>query len=214
MPELYMLILAGPVILFSLVLHEFAHGLVSVKLGDPTPKIQGRLSLNPLVHLDPLGTLMLILSFINGVGFGWAKPVQINPNYYKNAIKGSLLVAVAGPTANLMLALFFGLPIRLFSKGFLNLPINLEFFLLIIKLCYIGVMLNLSLAFFNLLPIPPLDGSKVVRYFLRGRALDVYNRVENYGFYILIIFLLVFRDGFSYYFSTMIQFFVYLITGT
>ncbi len=213
MPEIYMLILAGPIILFSLVLHEFAHGFISVKLGDPTPEIQGRLSLNPLVHLDPLGTLMLILSLIKGVGFGWAKPVQINPNYYKNPAKGSLFVAIAGPIANLVLALFFGLLMRIFFHGLLNLPINPDFLRLIIKFCYVGIVLNLGLAFFNLLPIPPLDGSRVVRYFLRGRAFEVYNRAENFGFYILFFFLLVFGDGFSHYFSIMIQFFVHLITG-
>lgn len=208
-----MIILAGPIILFSLVIHEFAHGFVSVKLGDPTPRWQGRLTLNPLAHLDPLGTLMLILTMIKGFGFGWAKPVQINPNYYKNPMKGSMLVALAGPASNFVLALIFGLPLRLFNAGLLRVPFNPDFLGLIIKFFYIGLLLNLSLAFFNLIPIPPLDGSRLVRYFLRGRAFEIYSNLERYGFFILFGFLLIGGDVFSRYLSMIIQYFVFLITG-
>ena len=134
MPELYKLILAGPLILFSLVVHEFAHGYTSVKLGDPTPRWQGRLTLNPLAHLDPLGTLMLILTIIRGVGFGWAKPVQINPTYYKNPLRGSMLVACAGPLSNLMLALFFALLFRPLNFFWGQVAFNPKFFFIALQL--------------------------------------------------------------------------------
>ena len=118
MLDLSTLILYLPIILLSLVVHEFAHGVVSYRLGDPTPKIQGRLSLNPLAHLDPFGTLMLFVAMTRGFGFGWAKPVMIDPRYYRNPLKGSVLVALAGPLANITLALLFGLPLRLLNMGF------------------------------------------------------------------------------------------------
>lgn len=204
MPELYKLILAGPLILFSLVVHEFAHGYTSVRLGDPTPRWQGRLTLNPLAHLDPMGTVMLILTMIRGVGFGWAKPVQINPAYYKNPLKGSMLVACAGPASNLLLALLFGLVFRLLNFSWGQVAFNPQFFQLLFNFLYIGFSLNLSLAFFNLLPIPPLDGSKIVSYFLRGRAAAIYNQLERYGFLVLFAFLLLFRNQLSYYLSNLI----------
>ncbi|NLW56957.1 MAG: site-2 protease family protein [Firmicutes bacterium] len=204
MPELNMLILAGPLILFSLVVHEFAHGYTSVKLGDPTPRWQGRLTLNPLAHLDPLGTLMLILTIIRGVGFGWAKPVQINPTYYKNPLKGSMLVACAGPASNLLLALLFGLLFRLLNLFWGQVAFNPEFFKLLFNFLYIGFSLNLGLAFFNLIPIPPLDGSRIVSYFLRGRAAEFYYQLEQYGFLLLFSFLLLFRNHLSYYLSNLI----------
>lgn len=204
MPDLYMLILAGPIILFSLVVHEFAHGYISVKLGDPTPQWQGRLTLNPLAHLDPLGTLMLILTLIRGFGFGWAKPVQINPSYYKNPLKGSVLVAIAGPASNLVLALLFGLFLRLINHLLGQVTLNPQFFGLLFNFLYIGFSLNLSLAFFNLIPIPPLDGSRIVSYFLRGRAFQIYHQLERYGFLLLFAFLLLFGNLFGYYLSHLI----------
>ena len=119
MPELYILILTVPIILLSLVIHEFAHGMVSYKLGDPTPKLMGRLTLNPFAHLDPFGTVMIIVTLLRGFGFGWAKPVPIDPRYYRNPAKGVVLVALAGPVANLTLACLFGLPLRLPQYGLL-----------------------------------------------------------------------------------------------
>ena len=213
MPELYILILTGPLILFSLAMHELAHGMVSYKLGDPTPKLMGRLTLNPLAHLDPFGTLMLIVTILRGFGFGWAKPVPIDPRYYKNPLKGSVLVALAGPTANLGLAVFFGLPLRFIKLGWWSLNLNPDLVLLLIKFFYTGLLLNLSLAFFNLLPIPPLDGSRLVRYFLRGQAVLVYNRLERYGFLILFVLLFFFNEAFNRFFSSVLSFGVSLITG-
>lgn len=213
MPELYILILTLPIILFSLVIHEFAHGLVSYQLGDPTPKLRGRLTLNPLAHLDPFGTLMIIVTMIKGFGFGWAKPVPIDPRYYKNPPKGLMLVALAGPAANITLAFLFGLPLRLLNMGFWPSAFGTELAFLLIQFFYTGLILNLGLAFFNLLPVPPLDGSRLVRYFLRGRAFLLYTKIERYGFLVLFALLFLFDRAFSRFFSMVLNYGAFLITG-
>jgi len=213
MPNLYILILAAPIILFSLVVHEFAHGMVSYHLGDPTPKLQGRLTLNPLAHLDPFGTLMIFMSMLRGFGFGWAKPVPVDPRYYKNPPQGLMLVALAGPVANITLACVFGLPLRLLKMGLWPLALGGELAFLLFQFFSTGMFLNLGLAFFNLLPVPPLDGSRLVRYFLRGEAFLFYTRVERYGFLFLFVLLSVFNRPFSRFFSMVLNFVAFLITG-
>ena len=213
MPELYILILTVPIILLSLVVHEFAHGMVSYKLGDPTPQLMGRLTLNPLAHLDPFGTLMIVMTMLRGFGFGWAKPVPIDPRYYQNPAKGIVLVGLAGPVANLTLACLFGLPLRFLSMGFWPSALGPKLGFLLIQFFYTGMILNLGLAFFNLLPIPPLDGSRLVRYFLRGQAFRFYTQLERYGFIILFALLFLFNRPFSRFFSMLLDFGSYLITG-
>ncbi|MGE5581105.1 MAG: site-2 protease family protein [Bacillota bacterium] len=189
--EIVYIILSLPWILLALSFHEFCHAWISFRLGDPTPEAEGRLSLNPLVHIDLLGMVALIF-----FRFGWAKPVRINVKYYKNPMKGMLLVSLAGPGGNFILALLFALLIRmaqplgltsLFNRTVLiqSQLINFNMFL------QIGLLINLSLGFFNLIPVPPLDGSKVLRYFLRGRAGYFYDRFEQFGFFILILLLVV-----------------------
>ncbi|NLM38215.1 MAG: site-2 protease family protein [Firmicutes bacterium] len=213
MPELYRLLLVVPLILLSLVLHEFAHGMVSYRLGDPTPKLMGRLTLNPLAHLDPAGTIMLILTNLRGFGFGWAKPVPVDPRYYQNPDKGIVLVALAGPAVNLVLACFFGLPLRLFNRlGLWPLVFSSAPGFWLVDFLLAGMFLNLSLAFFNLLPIPPLDGSRLVRYFLRGPAFHFYTQLERYGFLILFAVLFLFERPFNRFFSTLVNFGSFLIT--
>jgi Zn-dependent protease len=170
-----------PLILLSLSVHEFAHGYVSNRLGDPTPARAGRMSLNPLAHLDPLGTLALVLSSLTGFGLGWAKPVPINPRYYRNPLRGTLLVALAGPLANLSLAVLFAL---IFRWQEARMDYILKIFLLL------GIQINLGLFNFNLIPIPPLDGSKVLAYFLRGETYYRYLSLERFGF-LLIVPLLI-----------------------
>ncbi|HHW13238.1 MAG TPA: site-2 protease family protein [Firmicutes bacterium] len=213
MPELYRLILTVPIILFSLVIHEFAHGMVSYKLGDPTPKLMGRLTLSPLAHLDPLGTIMIIITNLRGFGFGWAKPVPVDSRYYRNPAKGFVLVALAGPAANLVLACLFGLPLRLLNLGFWPLAFDSALGFLLFQFFYAGMLLNLSLAFFNLLPIPPLDGSRLVRYFLRGQAFHFYTQLERHGFIILFALLFIFNRPFNRFFSILMNFGSFLITG-
>lgn len=145
------------VIILSAVIHEYAHAWAAYQLGDPTAKNEGRLTLNPLVHLDPLGTVIipLFLLFTSGVFIGWAKPVPYNPYNLRDSKYGSLKVAVAGPGVNLLIALVLGLILRFLSPVLLNYNSSLPFFLGFI------VYVNIFLALFNLLPFPPLDGSKI-----------------------------------------------------
>lgn len=179
------------VLIVSAVLHEFAHGYVAYLLGDPTAEMEGRLSLNPLVHLDPIGSVALpFLLALSGSPFilGWAKPVPYNPYNFKNRKWGELIVAIAGPVSNLILALIFGLLLRL---GDFSAPIT-EVFTVI-------VFINIILMIFNMIPIPPLDGSKVLFNLLpyteatqRFRSM-----LERYGLFLFIFFILFLWDDVS-----------------
>lgn len=171
------------VLFFSIVIHEVAHGSVAYQLGDPTAKYAGRLSLNPLRHIDFFGTiilpiLMLIFSMGRGPIFGWAKPVPINPFNFRDQKWGIVKVAVAGPATNFLVAIFFGLLIRFFS-----LPETL------ILLFTIIIFYNLLWGFFNLVPIPPLDGSHILFRFLPDRFLQFKIFLQQYGLFILIFFI-------------------------
>lgn len=190
MGTIFELLLLIPVLLLSLSMHEFMHGYVSYRLGDPTPKNQGRLTLNPLAHLDPIGSLVLILTR----RFGWAKPVPINPNYYKNPRQGMMLVSLAGPGANFFLAALFALIARIvifFSSatlvqmqqaGYANL---VQTFFLFFQL---AVIINLSLGLFNLLPVPPLDGSKILMGILPPKFDKYIRKLEGpYGMILLLL---------------------------
>ncbi|MDP4093162.1 MAG: site-2 protease family protein [Bacillota bacterium] len=179
-----------PVILVSLVFHEFSHAFVSYKLGDPTAKNMGRLNLNPLRHLDPLGTIMIVISSLNGFGFGWAKPVPINPRYYKNPKAGSMIVSLAGPVSNFLLAVLFSIPYYYIWNHVPNQMSDATFNFLnaVIELCGLGITINLSLAVFNLIPVPPLDGSKILSGILPTRY---YFKMMEYENYIGMVFLLI-----------------------
>jgi Zn-dependent protease len=173
------------VILFSIIIHEISHGYVAVLLGDPTPRIQGRLTLNPLKHIDPLGSIIVpIITSIGGFTFGWAKPIIFNPHNLKNKRWGELLIAIAGPGSNLLIAFVFGVIMRF---GFQNGMLSLSFMVL----CSYVVLINISLAVFNLVPIPPLDGSKVLFGLLPARFHYIRREIEKYSF-ILVLFLVVF----------------------
>lgn len=169
-----------PAVVIAISLHEAAHGLMSYKLGDPTPKKDGRLSLNPLKHFDPLGTLCLIFFH-----FGWAKPVMVNPYYYKNKKQGMVLVALAGPFMNFLIAFISIFSITLIAKLTLlnGLWIYLFFFLM-----YLATI-NIGLGIFNLVPVPPLDGSKVLGAILPSDKYFKYMQYEQYGMIILVILL-------------------------
>lgn len=156
MNQLYEYLIIAPPILMALTFHEYAHGLIAFKLGDPTAKQAGRLTLNPLVHLDFLGTAMLFIAHI-----GWAKPVPVNPMFFKNPKRDLLWVSLAGPGSNLLLAFIFGIGCRLLGvEGFRY--INPGALGIIEFMLAFGVVINIVLAVFNLLPIPPLDGSKIL----------------------------------------------------
>ena len=180
-----------PIVLLSLAFHEFSHAFVSNKLGDPTARNAGRLTLNPIRHLDPLGTLMIIVSSLQGFGFGWAKPVPISPRYYKNARSGTMLVSLAGPLSNLLLAFIFAFPFFYYREAW-NPDIlsntALNFLKSLIQLSTLGLFINLSLAVFNLIPVPPLDGSKILSGFLPSKY---YFKMMQYENYIGLIFLAI-----------------------
>jgi Zn-dependent protease len=159
-------------LLFSVIIHEVAHGWVAYRMGDPTAKWLGRLTLNPLKHLDPIGTLMLFL-----VGFGWARPVPVNFSNISDRRKGLVFVSSAGIVANILFALFALLFLRLFSTPSLEIvPI----------LVYYVVQINITLAALNLIPIPPLDGSKIVMGIASQTTQYFLARLEPYGFFIII----------------------------
>lgn len=159
-------------LMYSVVLHELAHGWVAWRMGDPTAKWQGRLSLNPLRHLDPVGTIMLFI-----FGFGWAKPVPVNFNHIRDTKKGLILVSSAGITVNMILAFLAFLMFRLLAPAPGGIVATLLFYL---------AQINIILAAFNLIPIPPLDGSKILMGFLPERWQDALSRVEPYGFFLII----------------------------
>ncbi len=176
-----------PVILISLSFHEFSHAYSSYRLGDPTAKEAGRLTLNPFRHLDILGTIMLLVT-----RFGWAKPVPINPMYYKNRKKGTMLVSFAGPLSNIFLALISAFPMAYaasrygFSIG--SLYKGWDVSIILYNLFYLFYVININLAIFNLLPVPPLDGSKVLGGIL---PTSQYYKIMQYERFTGIIFLLV-----------------------
>jgi Zn-dependent protease len=174
---LQMLLLA-PVILFALTFHEFAHAWLASKLGDPTARMSGRVSLNPLRHLDPIGTIAIFL-----FGFGWAKPVPVNPYFLGSQKRDFALTALAGPGANVVAGLGFGLIYRLLWAVHIG-----GFLLTIVSL---GVSIDLALAAFNLIPIPPLDGSRVVYYLLPRNLASQYIRLEPFGMWIIIGLMLI-----------------------
>lgn len=171
------MLLRIPALLLSITVHEYAHAKVSYKLGDPTPRFTGRLSLNPLAHLDPIGLLMLWIFKL-----GWAKPVQVNPNYYNEPKKGIILVSSAGPLANIFLAF---LTLLLLKINIFKIGVFQYFF-------YILFIYNIGLAVFNLIPIPPLDGSKILLNVLPNNIAYKLLRVGEYG-PIILIFLLYFN---------------------
>lgn len=202
--DLLLYLYALPAILLSLSFHEMSHAYVSYRLGDPTAKSVGRLSLNPLKHLDPLGTLMLVVSLYYGRGFGWARPVPINPMYYKDKKRGTMLVSLAGPLSNLLLALIFAFPMlftgikcglspdEIFN---MNILLNTNIIVLmpiIFNVCKFFYIINISLAVFNIIPVPPLDGSKILSGLLPSRYYFKLMRYENYvGLaFLLLIFAL------------------------
>jgi Zn-dependent protease len=173
------LLLLAPPILVALTVHEFAHAFVADRLGDPTARMLGRLTLNPLKHLDPLGTIMLFVA-----NFGWAKPVPVNPQYFLHPNRDMLLVASAGPISNLILAFVSGLLLRLSHTEALPLAEGSETVLVILRY---SLFINLVLAFFNLLPIPPLDGSKM----LPPHMIAAYMRFESVGPVLLLVIIVI-----------------------
>lgn len=166
-------------VFFSVVCHEIAHGFVALRLGDPTAYRMGRLTFNPVSHIDMMGTILLpaiLLITRSPVLLAWAKPVPVDPRYFRNPRKGMMLVALAGPLTNMAIALVMTLLLHL-AGGVMPA--------VLVHTLSMAALMNVVLAFFNLIPVPPLDGSRIVAFFLRRRVLMGYLRLERYGMFIV-----------------------------
>ncbi|MBT5856617.1 site-2 protease family protein [bacterium] len=196
------------VLIVAVVFHEIAHGYVAKLLGDPTADRLGRLSLNPLKHIDPMGSIGLpLILALSGSGFliGWAKPVPVDPSYFKRPLQDMMWVAIAGPLTNFSLALISSMALK--AIVFMNVPMSIPIY-------YVGVFLQLSVVYnvvlgvFNLIPIPPLDGSKILMFFLPEDIRFTYLRLEPYGMMIVIMLALfgVFGTVLDFFAAPIIQF--------
>ncbi|HLA83142.1 MAG TPA: site-2 protease family protein [Thermoleophilia bacterium] len=183
----YLLILL-PVLLISMMAHELAHGYVAYRLGDPTAKQRGRLSLNPVRHLDPIGTAMFVITYLfSGFVFGWAKPIPVSPYYFKNRQRGMALVGIVGPMTNFIVAIIFLLVLNWVTPAVESRTWDILFLIF---------QINLVLGLFNLIPIPPLDGSRVLGAFLPRGAYERWVAFDRYGFLLVIVLIIVFQNSF------------------
>ena len=192
--KIFEIVWSIPAVLIAITLHEYSHGRMAYQLGDPTAAEAGRLTLNPLAHLDPMGTLMLLL-----FRFGWAKPVPVNFNRLNHPKRDMIYVSLAGPIANMTIAVIFALILRLsyYFIGQITMTQNSSFFNLSITMLrgwllflQTGVIINLALAMFNLIPVPPLDGSKILLGFLPDPQAYKFAKLEPYGPIFLLILIL------------------------
>ncbi len=198
-PEVLVLLI--PVLLFALVFHEFSHGWVAYKLGDPTAKHQGRLTLNPLAHLDPFGSMMILF-----VGFGWAKPVPVDSRYLANPRVDMMKISFAGPASNLLLAFIGGILLRI--TGYMG-PLT--------SMLILFTQINISLAVFNMIPIPPLDGSQIFSGIMIRKNPNLVMQLQMYGPQILMgLILFGMFTGVSIIWAFMrpfVSFFMFLFAG-
>ena len=177
--------------LLGIILHEVAHGWMARQRGDPTAHALGRLTLNPIPHIDPMGLLVFALTSISSpFVFGWAKPVPVDLRYFRNPARDMMLVALAGPLTNMLLALIFAVSLRAVLQIFPpSLWLETGGYQFVLRMLKAGVVINFSLAWLNLLPIPPLDGSRILAWFLPGDLGWRFQSIERYGFVILILLL-------------------------
>lgn len=185
MDTITQLIIMAPPLLLALTLHEYAHGYIAYRLGDPTAYNAGRLTLNPLSHLDPIGTIAFFF-----IKFGWAKPVPVNPYYFKNPRKDMLWVALAGPVTNLLLAIASAILLKTLLTVATAIPYSTTLEAILVPLYNMllaSVWINLVLCIFNFLPIPPLDGGRIVTGLLPEDMARTYASFERYGFIVILI---------------------------
>ncbi len=179
------LLILIPILLLSMMAHELAHGWIANRLGDPTAKRAGRLSFNPIRHLDPLGTAMFVITYLfSGFMFGWAKPIPVSPYYFKNRQRGMAIVGAAGPITNFIIAIIFVLVLNWIHPA--SDSRLFDVFSLVFQV-------NVVLGLFNLIPIPPLDGSRVLGAFLPRSAYEKWVAVDRYGFLLVIVLIIAFQ---------------------
>jgi Zn-dependent protease len=180
------------VILFAITIHEASHGWAAYKLGDPTAHVQGRITLNPIAHIDPFGTILLpaMLIIMGSPPFGYAKPVPVNPYNLRDPKRDNMLISAAGPLSNLAVAFVAFIGFKMLSS--INpefLARNANLVTPLFQILYYTVLLNVILAIFNMIPIPPLDGSGILMGFLSDEANQKYDRIRPYGFFILVLLI-------------------------
>ena len=195
-------IIAAPAILFALTVHEYFHAWTALRFGDPTARDMGRLTLNPMAHLSLMGTLMM---FLSGFRFGWAKPVPVNPMNLENPRVADIWISAAGPLSNLGLAFIFGSLFRFAVFLEFNMPEGVYMFL------FFSVMINVSLAFFNLIPLFPLDGSHILRNLMPREHSHFFDKMEQFSPFILIF--LIISGSFWFILGPFIRLFVYIFSG-
>lgn len=189
------IVLIAPGFLLAITVHEFTHGYIAYKFGDPTAKLAGRLTFNPISHLDPIGTIILVLTRM----IGWAKPVPVDPRYFKNPRTDMLWVSLGGPAANLVSAAILAILIHVLifiTGGQLSGQISTLILVPLYMILLFAVKINVVLAVFNLIPVPPLDGSKILSGLLPRRQAYEFEKLEPYGFIILIV--LIFTNAINY----------------
>jgi len=189
MTDIFRVVIQFATVLFAISVHESAHAWAADKFGDPTARLQGRITLNPIAHIDLIGTIIfpLILAVVGAPVFGWAKPVMVNPYNLRNRRRDGMYISAAGPAANILIALGVILLLAIFKN-----PILLSAgpsIILLLKIATNLLMINIFLAVFNLIPIPPLDGSGILEGLLKGEALALFEKIKPYGFLILLVII-------------------------
>ena len=191
MHKILLIIIQFAVVLFAISVHESAHGWMANKFGDPTAKLQGRITLNPIAHIDLIGTIIfpIFLAIIGAPVFGWAKPVMVNPYNLKNPRKDGMFISAAGPVSNIISG-FIGIVLFLILKSFGIVSLYTGGAIEVLSyILYFFIIINIFLAIFNLIPIPPLDGSGIIEGLLHNEALEMYLKIKPYGFLILLIII-------------------------
>ena len=189
MNDIFRIIAQFAVVLFAISVHESAHAWVADRCGDPTARLMGRVTLNPIAHIDLFGTIIfpILLAVMGAPVFGWAKPVMVNPGNFRNRRRDGMLVSAAGPVSNILVSLAVIFLLLAFFQPLM--ATTSPTLLLLIRIATYLMMINIFLAVFNLIPIPPLDGSGILEGLLRGGALDAYEKIKPYGFFILIFIM-------------------------
>lgn len=191
MHKILLIIIQFAVVLFAISVHESAHGWMANKFGDPTAKLQGRITLNPIAHIDLIGTIIfpIFLAIIGAPVFGWAKPVMVNPYNLKNPRKDGMFISAAGPVSNIISG-FVGIVVFLILRSFGIVSLYTGGAIEVLSyILYFFIIINIFLAIFNLIPVPPLDGSGIIEGLLHNEALEMYLKIKPYGFLILLVII-------------------------